>query len=100
LPEDWWERVKPGTVDECWEWLGGASHCYGMCRWEGRWQKAVRVIWGVVHGPVGPTHCVFHTCGNTMCVNPAHLVVGSRGDYWQQRRRAKWASDPPWGKSP
>ncbi len=57
----------------CWRWLGAHSRGYGQYRVAGRYARAHRVAWVLVNGPIPAGLVIDHKCGNTMCVNPAHL---------------------------
>lgn len=61
--------------DECLVWpFGLHSTGYGQVRWKGQSTTASRVMCLMAHGPSpeGKPE-VAHSCGNKLCVNPAHL---------------------------
>ena len=67
-----WAKVEktPG----CWLWRGARNgHGYGLARKDGRWQRAHRVVYELVVGPIPIGMNLMHTCDNPPCVNPAHL---------------------------
>ncbi len=61
----------------CWRWKGATSKKeagrYGYMRRDGRVEPAHRVMYEDVVGPIPSGHHIHHVCGNTRCVNPAHL---------------------------
>lgn len=78
-----WQKVDVRGADECWNWLANkSSGRYGAIKVGGKRGKdlkahRIQMIWqGVeVEGKV-----VRHKCDNPLCVNPAHLEVGSQLD--------------------
>ena len=78
-----WQKVNVRGADECWSWLANKSAGrYGAIKVGGKRGKdlkahRIQMIWqGVeVEGKV-----VRHKCDNPLCVNPAHLEVGSQLD--------------------
>lgn len=84
-----WEQVnskiKPGaTTNDCTEWTGGRHpQGYPMCgaidvaTSERKMVTLHRVMAKYTLGRnLTPGEVVVHTCSNSQCLNPAHLVVG------------------------
>jgi hypothetical protein len=69
-----WSLVLKGSADECWPWQG--SHKRGKKpffsldyqQWPAR-----RIAYTLAHGPVSDDVYVAVTCGDGLCLNPAHL---------------------------
>lgn len=60
-------------VTGCWVWQRGKTKGYGKLRVDGVVVYAHRHYYEQANGPVPDGMEVDHLCGNTACVNPAHL---------------------------
>lgn len=74
-----WSRVSK-TSSGCWLWDGAVtSKGYGSLKRGGRTVQAHVTSWTMANGdPEGL--CVLHRCDTPLCVNPAHLFLGSKSD--------------------
>lgn len=89
------------TINEttaCWEWKGGTNNIgYGFIRDGKRMRTAHRVSYEIHNNTTIPKYmCVCHTCDNTLCVNPAHLWLGTRKQNYDDM--VKKGRDKLWGR--
>jgi len=83
-----------GEPDECWLWTrstaGGYSKGgYGQIKMTGERKQtyAHRVAYEIAYGEIPPHKQVCHKCDNPLCVNSAHLFVGTSSDNHQDMKR-------------
>lgn len=70
-------KLAADGPDACWEWLGNI-HPLGYGQWSitGRGaQRAHRVAYALLVGPLDGELTIDHLCRNKACVNPAHLEL-------------------------
>lgn len=66
---------------DCWQWLGKETpQGYGIKSVAGKDVTAARWLWSMLFGELPAALRVIHTCGNSSCVNPAHMRAGSQAD--------------------
>ena len=67
LGADWNDRGP------CWEWTAAKTDGYGVVQFQGRVQRAHRVVWACLVGPLADELELDHLCRNRGCSNPGHL---------------------------
>ena len=98
ITERFWSKVEKG--DGCWLWRGaiGSHGRYGQFNVVNRSRPSHRVAWELVNGPIPAGLYVLHRCDVGLCVNPAHLFLGTqkdnmadmmaKGRQWSRHRRS------------
>ncbi len=76
-----WAKVNVGERGDCWEWTASLSHGYGQFWIQGanpQRQKAHRVAYEMIVGPIPEGLQIDHLCRNRACVNPSHMQPVTR----------------------
>lgn len=85
-----WTKVEKRGPDECWNWTGATrAGRYGSIRVGGKHgpmiaAHRIQMVWAG-HDLTG--RVVLHRCDNGMCVNPAHLRIGTQLDNIEDMNR-------------
>lgn len=92
-----------GRMTECWPWRAASSGYFGYGRIRVRdvLVQAHRLAYELYVGPLPEGKVLLHVCDNPPCVNPTHLIPGTRSDNNQDThdkgrhpRRLAAAHDP------
>lgn len=95
-----WAKVE--KTETCWLWRGGKDgRGYGIIRAAGRLQKAHRVTYELLVGPIPEGMQIDHLCRVKGCVNPAHMepvtgLVNTRRAYVGLVKRSKCPKGHPY----
>src|SRR5690606_21325717 len=82
-------KAEPVPESGCWLWTG-AVQCTGHGRFgtrDGTVQYAHRPAWRLHVGDIPAGHYVCHKCDTPLCVNPAHLFIGTATDNMRDASR-------------
>jgi hypothetical protein len=75
------EKMDVDPATGCWIWNANKYRDgYGQIKFCGKPVRAHRLAWELYFGPVPRNMQVLHQCDVPLCVNPAHLFLGTHQD--------------------
>src|SRR6186713_73310 len=87
------DRFRSKTLQAangCIHWTAGRfTQGYGAFQMDGKSFRAHRVSWEIQNGPIPRGLHLCHRCDNPICVNPAHLFLGTAADNARDRECKK-----------
>lgn len=87
IPRFWAKVDKSGGPEACWLWTACKSGFgYGNIWVTNKMKQAHRVAYELFVGPIPAGLCVLHSCDRPLCVNPAHLFLGTYLDNNRDRK--------------
>ena len=96
INEFWASVTKPDGEDGCWVWSGAVKECekyrdYGSFIFNGKRLLSHRLAYQLSTGKDAGKKTVYQSCGNSLCINPKHLLL--RDKRFEPRTREKCVSD-------
>lgn len=74
-----WNKVN--KTNTCWLWTAAKNNKgYGVFRIKGKNVYSHRLSYLIPNGYLPDDKIIMHACDTPLCVNPAHLIIGTQAD--------------------
>lgn len=81
------DNVTIDPVTQCWNWNKSVTSAgYGQFTRNKKYWTTHTFVYTQMHGEIPKGSVIRHTCHNTKCCNPAHLIIGSHRDNYHDSR--------------
>lgn len=91
ISDRFWSKVNKHTASGCWLWTAATIRGYGQISSHVNGKKrpvyAHRLAWELTNGPIENGLFVLHKCDVPLCVNPAHLFLGTQQQNLEDARQ-------------
>lgn len=88
------DNVTIDPVTQCWNWNKSVTSAgYGQFTRNKKYWTTHTFVYTQIHGEIPKGSVIHHTCHNTKCCNPSHLIIGTHKDIYNDSKDAHMNAD-------